>query len=182
MKYSIRTAILSIVGLAAISMCALVGLSFYTHDARDTSQAEVERVEKLDATLVQLELAFLQARRAEKDFLLRRDDKYVDRHAEVVTQLNSTMDSARNQTVDLAGMEDISSNLDLLQDAVASYARSFSDVVATSEISAELRRRGEPESDVLPRNAGEDADDASARERLHHAQEYKVPGSPAKTG
>ena len=76
MKYSIRTAILSIVGLAAVSMCALVGLSFYTHDARDTSQAEVERVEKLDATLVQLELAFLQARRAEKDFLLRRDDKY----------------------------------------------------------------------------------------------------------
>ncbi|MFY1712659.1 methyl-accepting chemotaxis protein [Tritonibacter mobilis] len=132
MKYSIRTAILSIVGLAAISMCALVGLSFYTHDARDTSQAEVKRVEKLDATLVQLELAFLQARRAEKDFLLRRDDKYVDRHAEVVTQLNSTMDSARNQTVDLAGMEDISSNLDLLQDAVASYASSFSDVVATS--------------------------------------------------
>jgi methyl-accepting chemotaxis protein len=132
MTYSIRTAILSIVGLAAIGMCALVGLSFYTNAARDTSQQEIEQVETLNATIVQLEIAFLQARRAEKDFLLRSDEKYVGRHADILTQLNATLDSARAQTNEIDGMSDVSANLDDLQVAVASYAASFQDVVSSS--------------------------------------------------
>ena len=132
MSISIRTAILSIVGLAALIMFSLIGLSFYTHDARDGHQTEIEKIQELDATIVQLELAFLQARRAEKDFLLRLGDADVARHADVIAHLNETLLSAQTQLGELNGLDQSAADLTALQTAVTAYATSFADVVESN--------------------------------------------------
>jgi len=75
-KVSINLAILSIIVLAAGIMFTLAGISLYTHQVRDDMQVRAAQIEAVDMSLVDLEQQFLSARRAEKDFLLRKDEKY----------------------------------------------------------------------------------------------------------
>ncbi|KUP94780.1 methyl-accepting chemotaxis protein [Tritonibacter horizontis] len=130
-QVSIRIAILSIVGLAAAIMFALIGLSFYTHTERDTFQARIERIEQLDATVAELEISFLQARRAEKDFLLRLDEKFIDRHAQVIVDLKDILASANAQIAALPAIAEDLVQLEALEPAIDDYAASFADVVAS---------------------------------------------------
>lgn len=129
---SIRTAILSIVGLASLMILSLIGMSFYTHSARDAYQVEAERMEHLDRTIADMETNFLQARRAEKDFLLRLDESYVDRHRDVIQQLIGQMTSAHEQAADIAELTMMDDELDALQVAITSYADSFLAVVESN--------------------------------------------------
>ncbi|WP_420004663.1 methyl-accepting chemotaxis protein [Arenibacterium sp. LLYu02] len=131
LSISIRTAILFIVGLASLMILSLIGMSFYTHSARDTYQEEAERMDRLDRTIVGMEVDFLQARRAEKDFLLRLDEKYVDRHRAVIAELTAHLDSARKQSTEIVELSDKQDALDSLQTAITSYAESFLAVVET---------------------------------------------------
>ena len=130
LSFSIRTAILSIVALATVIMLALIGLSFYTHAIRDDVQAEIERIEQLDRTIATLEIGFLQARRAEKDFLLRQEETYVSRHDQVTAALLETVSSAETQTSANAGLDQSTSLLAALKSAISAYRDSFADVVA----------------------------------------------------
>lgn len=131
LSISIRTAILFIVGLASVMILSLIGMSFYTHSARDTYQLEAERMDRLDRTIAAMEINFLQARRAEKDFLLRLDEKYVERHSTVISDLAAQLESARRQSADISELSDKQSALDALQSAINSYAESFVAVVET---------------------------------------------------
>lgn len=131
LSISIRTAILFIVGLASVMILSLIGMSFYTHSARDTYQLEAERMDRLDRTIAAMEINFLQARRAEKDFLLRLDEKYVERHSTVISDLTAQLESARRQSADISELSDKQSALDALQSAINSYAESFVAVVET---------------------------------------------------
>lgn len=129
MKTSVNLAILSIILLAGLVMFGLAGISYITHNIRDTQKQAVLEVENLNQTLAQMEVEFLRARRAEKDFLLRRDEKYVDRHANTMVQLNEISASLKSQLPQVDGMQDQLAALTQLDSAVAAYEQSFAALV-----------------------------------------------------
>ena len=93
-KVSINLAILSIIALGGAIMIALAGTSFFSHQIRDDVQKEVATIEELFITLDELRIDFLMARRSEKDFLLRRDESYVEKHAAIITTMHAHIEHA----------------------------------------------------------------------------------------
>lgn len=127
---SIKTAILSIVLLASAAMFGQIGISEYTNYVRATLQAEVRSGTQLNDALNRLEISFLSARRAEKDFLLRRDLKYAGRHAGIMQDVHSELAEVELQ---LANLGEENAGVDQLTAAVAAYDTGFKELVASHE-------------------------------------------------
>ncbi|WOI11586.1 methyl-accepting chemotaxis protein [Thalassospira lucentensis] len=81
---------ISLIGVAALSIFAIVAVVLFVAD-NQRQTAEVQAEQALEDRLVVDGIAreFLNARRREKDFLLRLDEKYVAAHAETVATVQS---------------------------------------------------------------------------------------------
>lgn len=87
---SIRTALISIVVFAAITMAGLIGTKVLTQSARDINDLARENLEDLHVILMDIDVTLVQAQAIEKKFLLRPNETFVKHHAEMmwyVTQL-----------------------------------------------------------------------------------------------
>ncbi|MEQ5871879.1 HAMP domain-containing protein [Sagittula sp. NFXS13] len=129
-KISIRFAVLSLVALATLGMGALIGLSVYTSDVRDANQAALSEMADLQATLKDVENQFLRARRAEKDFLLREDEKYIARHAAISTDLTALLETLRGRVMAVDGLAAASSEIDRIESEIDAYTGIFAELVA----------------------------------------------------
>jgi len=125
LKTSINTAVLSIVVLAGLVMITLIGISKYTHTVSAEVQANVLRVSALSSALDRLEIEFLRARRNEKDFLLRLDEKYVDRHASTMESLYATLNETEALLKEVEGLEGVAQETEGLTTAVTAYRDEF---------------------------------------------------------
>ena len=81
MKVSVNFFFLFIILMAGAVMFGLAGISYYTHEVRDNLEEDVLTVEHTYQSLDKMGIDFLLARRFEKDFLLRLDPKYIEKHA-----------------------------------------------------------------------------------------------------
>lgn len=81
---SIRTALISIVAFAAITMGGLIGTKVLMQYARDENGLARANLEDLHVILTDIDIAWVQAQTAEKDFLLRADEAVVKRHTELI--------------------------------------------------------------------------------------------------
>lgn len=72
-----------------------------------------------------LETQFLMARRAEKDFLLRKDPKYIDRHAAIAQEMIAQVDLIDEQAQGILSAE-TAQDMAGLRTAVETYIRRFS--------------------------------------------------------
>mgnify|MGYP000126325187 CR=1 FL=1 len=133
LKTSINTAVLSIVVLAGLVMFTLIGISTYMQKQSAEMQDSVMRVGDLNTTLDKLEIEFLLARRAEKDFLLRLDDKYVQRHAGTMTRLFAVLEEVRTRLGQIDGLETAAAEVDALSKSITAYEDQFAAVVATHQ-------------------------------------------------
>ncbi|MEX5598135.1 hypothetical protein [Pseudophaeobacter sp. C1-32P7] len=145
-KVSINLAILSIIVLAAGIMFTLAGISLYTHQVRDDMQVRAAEIEAVDMSLVDLEQQFLSARRAEKDFLLRKDEKYTERHAAIMDQLASTFDGLKQNIAQVPELRSTAVTLPELETAIAAYGAAFLSLAVSN------RRLGLDENDGLQGN------------------------------
>jgi methyl-accepting chemotaxis protein len=112
--------------IAAISLVAVTGFLlilggvFWAHvEQQDVTARQQRATEKL-ALAESVTVGFLNARRREKDFLLRLDAKYVAQHADVVARLQADFEA-------LAGLADGNEPalLTQLQDRIAQYEAEF---------------------------------------------------------
>ncbi len=78
--------------IALIGFLAIGGLLFWEKSVRSANaerqHAALERLEKITS----LSMLFLNARRREKDFLLRFDPKYIEKHSQVTAEIRATAD------------------------------------------------------------------------------------------
>lgn len=125
MKISVNFAILSIILMAGLVMFGLTGFANFTHTMRDDLQTEVEQVEHIYEALDKLEVEFLMARRAEKNFLLRRDDKYIDHHIEAMEKIAEIQQSLAVGLPQTAGMQGQVGAFSTLVAAVQTYEQDF---------------------------------------------------------
>ncbi len=130
-------------GTVLLLLLAVIGFGRY-----GMNRAVIGFTEMMDHELALAEeaermaLAMLECRRAEKDFLLRRDSAYAARHAEWVDALTARSRKARRIT-ELSGAPEMIRSIDAIQAAADIYARSFTDIVAAWE------RKGLSENDGL---------------------------------
>ncbi|NIZ61991.1 methyl-accepting chemotaxis protein [Sedimentitalea sp. CY04] len=129
LKTSINTAVLSIVVLAGLVMITLIGISKYTHTVSAEVQADVLRVNDLSSSLDKLEIEFLRARRNEKDFLLRLDEKYVERHAGTMESLFAELTETESLLNQVDGLEEVAGQVVGLRAAVSAYRDGFTALV-----------------------------------------------------
>jgi methyl-accepting chemotaxis protein len=140
---SIRTAVFVIVALAAAVMFGLLAMMLIAGKARDVNEAELRLVEAQRQTLDAVEIGFLDARRAEKDFLLRQDDRYADRHAAIIAETMAQLERARQLDREMTGTAAGDQDFIALTEAVAAYRVEF-DALVTSR-----RRLGQDENSGL---------------------------------
>ncbi|OSQ30711.1 hypothetical protein TH468_10920 [Thalassospira sp. MCCC 1A03138] len=122
---------ISLIGLAALSIFAIVAVVLFVSDyQRQTAETTAE--EALDDRLIVDEIAreFLNARRREKDFLLRLDEKYAADHAETVKIVQAGLNK-------LAG----DPALDRFDDQISLISTSFDNYASQFEIIADLQQK-----------------------------------------
>ncbi|WP_299922662.1 methyl-accepting chemotaxis protein [uncultured Pelagimonas sp.] len=127
---SIKSALLAIVLFASAAMFGQIGLSEYANFTRAKMQADVQIGSALNEALNQLQISFLQARRAEKDFLLRRDLKYVERHTGIMEDVRRDLTTVEDLMFQLG--ED-QSNVEKLSQATDTYTNGFASLVASHQ-------------------------------------------------
>jgi methyl-accepting chemotaxis protein len=124
-RITVSTAILSIIVLAGGLMAALVSLLLYSHNVRDTTLARSSMIEGIYLQLDATEIGLLMARRAEKDYLLRRDPKYLDRHAATMTNIHAAFAAVQSDLPQVPELSETAASLPDLGAAIAAYEATF---------------------------------------------------------
>ena len=123
-KFKVSTAISAIVGIAVATMALMlaVGAVMYVMNAR----AAKERAEANDLALVMSHVRrdLLQARRAEKDFLLRSEARYVEQHAEIMARIGTEIQAAAAAAADL-GVDQADAQFAEMMRRIAEYETTF---------------------------------------------------------
>ena len=106
------TMVLGLVGLSGVSQLSTAA-DDYSDDAAVVSEAK------------SVEVAILEARRSEKDFLLRNDAKYVPLVAQAVKQAQDLIDSLRRRRLE----RQLDDSLAKMREDLNGYSRGFEEVV-----------------------------------------------------
>jgi methyl-accepting chemotaxis protein len=125
-KIAHRTVFLTILAVfSLLSVCAI----FMTERSTEHFYEEtMTRIDALNLTMSDLDGLFLQVRRHEKDFLLRKDQLSIQKHGAASTQLLNTI-QALQKTVDDRDLRDL---LDKVAASYAEYNNRFRTLVATN--------------------------------------------------
>jgi methyl-accepting chemotaxis protein len=118
--------ILLMVAVAGVSQAAFVRSAGGFQALLKTVERRVER------HAAAAEATMLQCRRHEKDFLLRLDNKYVEKHADAMAELLSEAESIQNLTSE-AGMSEQSAAAGQVVEYAKEYGEAFQQLVATWE-------------------------------------------------
>jgi methyl-accepting chemotaxis protein len=121
---------ISLIGLAALSIFAIVAMVLFVADyQRQTAETTAE--EAVDDRLIVDGIAreFLNARRREKDFLLRLDEKYAADHAETVAIVQAALKKLANDSA-----------LDPFDDEISSIETSFDNYASQFDKITDLQR------------------------------------------
>ncbi len=132
-QFSITSAVLMIVFLAGVSMLAQIGLSIYANNLRHNMDVVAERSDTLASTINRIHIDLLQARRAEKDFLLRKDQKYVDRHAEIMSRLETSLEQISTQSAEIDELSSVQVAVTGVSKSLSEYHTSFVDLVSANK-------------------------------------------------
>lgn len=101
--------------------------------SRVAARLEAERAHAavLHDTGSRIDRDLLDARRAEKDFVIRRDVRYVARHAQVMTALRRTSEAAEAHARAWPDTEALANDAVAIRRGIERYAEAFETVVAS---------------------------------------------------
>ena len=88
---TIKQKLFGLVGVIMLASVIIAGVTYYGNHAREQARHEDDRVARIDRAMSEVQIGILQARRDEKDFLLRRDEKYLDKHKKTMLRLNEQL-------------------------------------------------------------------------------------------
>jgi methyl-accepting chemotaxis protein len=116
-------AALGVLGLLVVGVIFLVG-----NASQNLFRQTADDARTIELLSNEASLAFLQARRAEKDFLLRSDDSYVKRHGEVVGMAAAKLD-ALAKSLAAANLPEIGKQLAAVKQGFDTYVKNFAGMV-----------------------------------------------------
>jgi len=98
-NFKVSTRITSLVGLGIVSLLAMSGVFTYGDMKLENSVAQLEAFNKLESLTAKVESGALQMRRNEKDFLLRKTAKYIDKYGKSATSVTGYLNEIRGLEV-----------------------------------------------------------------------------------
>lgn len=144
---SILKQVLSIVGLAVLGFLIIGGVYFWSDVQVSSERQAANAAAQRTAVVQEVQYLFLNARRREKDFLLRRDEKYIDQLNGIVQEIRGNLSTLREMGVPAA----VGAQVTTVSDGIATYHDQFkqvaADVIAIG-LTEELGLRGKLRSAV----------------------------------
>ena len=130
---TLKTRIFLLAPLAILGML-LVGSIFYFGDSVEQKyRSDMARIDGLYVLDQEIEKALLQARRAEKDFLLRAREADVSRHAELAASISGEIAQLQRQaTTDF--QSELDQQIDALKSGFGNYVASFEALVEKNRL------------------------------------------------
>nr|WP_255616883.1 methyl-accepting chemotaxis protein [Aurantimonas sp. VKM B-3413] len=119
-------------GVSIVGMLCLAATFVGERQIRAGYESLAESAEAVERLTTAIELDLLEERRAEKDFFLRSDERYVEAHAKTAAELKAdfaTLDALVGQESELAGS---SGNVAAMARIFDDYARTFAEAVAAN--------------------------------------------------
>jgi methyl-accepting chemotaxis protein len=114
-----------VLGLVIVGAIYLIGASVQERYRRAAADAQAT-----SALTSDLDVKLLESRQAEKDFLLRSDMKYVERHKTLDTAIDNDIETLRRQA-NSAGLDDLAQKIELVRGGYRNYASHFAAVAET---------------------------------------------------
>jgi methyl-accepting chemotaxis protein len=112
-----------VLGLVLVGSIYFIGSTWQSHYEKISAAAST-----LEATMKDLEIALLQSRRNEKDFLLRKDDKYVRAH-DISGKAAAAAFDTMAQALAPLGESRLLGEINTLRDGFGVYSKNFSAMV-----------------------------------------------------
>jgi methyl-accepting chemotaxis protein len=116
--------IAAIGGVGLLGVALVGGIYFAATHAQSKHLLAADQASAMSALNDGLGIKMLESRRAEKDFLLRNDLKYVDRVKELAGLIESDFEKLRRQTEE-AGLNDLSKQVEAARAGFKSYVAHF---------------------------------------------------------
>lgn len=132
LNISIRLAIWGGVGIAIAVLAFIVSSALQASAQRDLAQERMRTIDAVNLEADALKIEFLMARRNEKDFLLRKDAKYIDRHAATMERMYTTFARLEALMPVLHEMQPANAVLPELKGHLAEYETQFAALVASN--------------------------------------------------
>ncbi|GLH81256.1 methyl-accepting chemotaxis protein [Bradyrhizobium sp. SSBR45G] len=124
MRLTHKIMAIALIGIGALAVFGVIYLAGNASQEASRRHADSARATAdLNQTLL---TDLLEARRAEKDFLLRRDQKYAVRHAELSAAIKRKLDDLR-RAVSTMGDASIAGKVDAVATGFASYGSEFAE-------------------------------------------------------
>jgi methyl-accepting chemotaxis protein len=115
---------IAIIGAIGVLGLAVIAAVYLRESARqDAFAATMDRTEEAKTAALHLDSDLLLARRSEKDFQLRRDEKYITQHAEIMQRIAKDFSALRAKV-----NGDIAAKVDKAASEVQVYGRAFEDM------------------------------------------------------
>jgi methyl-accepting chemotaxis protein len=108
-----------VIGLAAVGLIYQQGTW-----SQDNARKVAEDARAISALTKQISIEMLEARRDEKNFLLRKQDSYVKHHAQLSGAIGRDFDDLKTM-VKAAGYADLSDKIGVIHDGFESYGNDF---------------------------------------------------------
>lgn len=126
MSHSLRLShkIYSISALGIVGLLAVGGLYLWGNASQSTARYANESAQSLGDLQNSVFVTFLKLRRAEKDFLLRKDEKYIQLHQQLSKEVAGELEEMRRRTA-AAGQSDLSQKLNTIQSGYENYEQHF---------------------------------------------------------
>ncbi len=128
-NFKIAQRVSAIVILGVVAMAVFGGIELFGQSMIAKAVTSNTEYNRLALESQEIQSQSLQMRRAEKDFLLRRDMKYAEAYKDNVVKLISVLDAVRKEHVADAKAETLSR----LEGAVKAHAKQFATVVAQTQ-------------------------------------------------
>ncbi len=125
-NFKIKNQIMSICTLALLGFISIAAVYFFSDNVQSklqAHQAHSSRVLELDQDL---RFQMLNARRREKDFIIRNDEKYAAKHAEVISFIKEILTDLSKEADNETGQE----NIRIISGIISEYETQFKTVVA----------------------------------------------------
>jgi methyl-accepting chemotaxis protein len=121
-----RIAAIGLIGVAGV--IALGAIHVAGSAAQERNRLAAAGAQALAGAAAKLDNHLLDSRRSEKDFLLRNDEKYVARHAEMTKAIRLDLD-AMQKHAQAAGQPQLGERIDLIRRGIDAYVGRFGAVV-----------------------------------------------------
>ena len=135
-----QVSLISAVGLAGLAV--MVGIGWMGISSEDAFQREMDRAAQVSLRLEELRTSLLEARRNEKDFIIGRDQGYVQKHHATLERIHDLV----GRLEDGAEAEDVRSAASRIDSGIKAYGerfRSVADLQTTLGLTEEQGLQGQ---------------------------------------